>query len=392
MAFNIPTTQDTFDTDLANLESALNQDAPLAEKAFLRVLAAVLALNETSAYKYAAERAMQTLALTATGDDLANIGLEFGVVRKAAEAAVLTIQLPGQNGTFIPATVDFTGDSNGIRYIPNSSAVIAGGFATLDVTAAEAGVIGNLNNGNTMTIGTQVPGAETVATVTATVNTGAEQESEDAFRKRILFEIRTVSGGSNATDHKEWAEEVAGVQRAYPYSGKPFDEIEDSFPGERTVYVQSTTAVDPDGVPPQGLLDEVRQSLLFDPITGDPRPALGLGDENLYVEPIERLSFVVRVIGLDVSQDIEAQVMADIETALTNYFFNLFPFIVGIDFPPDRNDTITDPSVSDVVQDVVAANSGSVEGVQFGFDLNNLLTIYTLNPGELAKLDSVTYA
>lgn len=392
MAFNIPTTQELKDINLANLESALNQNAPLAEKAFLRVLSAVLALEQTGAYKFAAERAMQTLALTATGSDLDNIGLEFGVVRKAAEAAVLEISLPAQNGTVIPATVDFTGDANGVRYLPNSSSIAAGGFAIIDVTATETGVIGNLNIGDTLTIGTQIPGAEIVATVTQVLNTGAEEESEDAYRERVLFEIRTVSGGSNATDHKEWAEEVAGVERAYPYSGKPFDNIEESFPGERTVYVQATTAVDPDGVPPPALLDEVRQSLLFDPITGDPRPALGLGDENLFVEPIERLSFVVRIINLNISPDIEAQVKADIETALTNYFFNLFPFIVGIDFPPDRNDTITDPSVSDIVQDVVAANSGSVEGVQFGFDLNNLLTLYILNPGELAKLDSVTYA
>ena len=150
MGQNIPTTNEMKEQNLANLESRLGQNAPLANKAFLRVIAIMEALQYTSLFKFGANRVKQNLALTATDEGLGKLGVEYGVTRKAAEAAVLTISLPGTNGTPIPATVDFIGDANGVRYFPNSSSVIAGGFAVFDVTAEETGVVGNLQVGDTL--------------------------------------------------------------------------------------------------------------------------------------------------------------------------------------------------------------------------------------------------
>ena len=53
MSLSIPTTQESKDTNLANLEGQLGQTSPLADKAFLRVLAAMEALGvATPLYKY----------------------------------------------------------------------------------------------------------------------------------------------------------------------------------------------------------------------------------------------------------------------------------------------------------------------------------------------------
>lgn len=389
----IPTTQQIKDQNLANLESQLNQTSPLNDKAFLRVLSAVEAILGTSLYKFGIDRIKQVLTTTAGEEGLTDLGAEYGVPRKVTVAAVLTIALPGTNGTIIPATRTFVGDSNGVRYSIDASATITGGFAAISITAQDAGVIGNLNNGDTLSIDTQVSGAETVATVTATTTTGADQENLEDWRIRILDVIRAPGGGGNAADYRNWSQEVAGVARAYPYAGKPRG-VPSSSPPDRTVYVESTTAINSDGIPPTSLLDDVRDSITTDPLTGLSRQPLGLTDETLFVEPIIRTSFFVQITGLSVDPSIETSVKAEIENQLLAYFIGLNPFIDGVDATIDRNDLITDPTVANVIQDVLSANGGTAQSTAFGVNLGTFISQYQLEMGETAKLsdtNGITY-
>ena len=390
----IPTTKQITAQNIANLEATLNQTTPLNDKAFNRVLSATEAVMFTSLYKFGVDRIMQVFATTANRDGLIVLGNEYGVNIKVAVAAVLTITLPGTNGTIIPATNEFTGDSNGVRYSVDASATVTGGIATISVTANQTGVIGNLNNGETLTISNQVAGAETVATVTATTTTGAEEEATEAYRIRILDVIRAPGGGGNAADYRNWSQEVAGVARAYPYAGLPAALLLDSSPAERTVYVESTTAIDSDGIPPQSLLDQVRDSITTDPDTGLSRQPLGLTDDTLYVEAIFRTPFFVQITGLTVDASIEATVKAEIETQLMAYFRGISPFIDGVDAPIDRNDLITDLTVSNVVQDVLLSIGGTAQSVAFDILFGGSLPEYQLGQGETAKLsdtNGITY-
>ena len=390
----IPTTKQITDQNIAGLEAQLNQTTPLNDKAFNRVLSAVEAIMFTSLYKFGLDRTMQVLATTANREGLIVLGNEYGVPIKVAASTVLTITLPGTNGTIIPATNEFTGDSNGVRYSVDASAIVTGGIATISVTANSSGVIGNLNNGETLTISNQVAGAETVATVTATTTTGAEEEATEAYRIRILDVIRAPGGGGNSADYRNWAQEVTGVARAYPYSGLPAALLLDSTPAERTVYVESTTAIDSDGIPPQSLLDQVRVSITTDPETGLSRQPLGLTDDTLYVEAISRISFFVRITGLTVDSSIEATVKAEIETQLKAYFRGISPFIDGVDASIDRDDLITDLTVSNVVQDVLLLTGGTAQSVAFDILLGGSLPEYQLGQGETAKLsdaNGITY-
>lgn len=394
MSYNIPTTQETIDQFLANFEAELNQTSPLNDKAFLRVASVTEGMVFTSIFKYAAYKVKQTLAITASRAGLITIGNDLNLPIKPAEATVLEATLPGTDTTVIPQTIDFIGDANGVRYFLDSSATIGTptpGVAELSMTAEDAGVVGNLQVGDTLSIGTQVAGAETVATVTAITNTGAEEEGTEAYRVRVLDRLRAVFGGGNAADYREWAQEVAGVTRAYPYRGKPVLLLAESFPPERTVYIEADTTIDPDGIAPQSLLDEVRASITTNPTTGKARQPAGLTDETLFVETIARTIFFVQITNLTVNQDIEATVKSEIASALTAYFLNIKPFVTGLDAEFDRNDKITDLSISNVVQDVLSANGASGQAVQFGVIVGFFLDEYQLNAGELAKLGGVNY-
>lgn len=392
MANQIPTTQELTDQYLTIIEGKINQTSPLADRAYNRTLSQLLAMIGTLFNKLGAERILQNLAQTATGDDLDRLGAEVDIIRIPSEPAQLTATIPGTDGNVIPITVDFVGDGNGVRYDLDAAATVSGGQAILNLTAQEEGVVGNLNISDTLSIGTQVAGVETTATVTVIDNVGAERETNDEYRERVLTALQGATGGSNAQDYKTWAEEVAGVAEAYPFSGQPFDEPPPtSFPGDRTVYIEATTDIHPDGIPPSPLLDEVRTALNTDPVTGLSRPALGLIDSTLFVEPIIRTEIFVTISGLSVDPDVLAATKNQILSALTTHIFNIPMFVTGIDPPQDRADTITSLSLSDVVQDIIKANGGVAEMVIFGTSPAQDLPGYTLDPGELTKLGSIVY-
>ena len=392
MAILIPTTQQIIDTNIAILESALGETAPIQDKAFLKVLAAMQALGMTQLFKFGVEGIKQVFAITAIGINLDLIGQEYGVIRKAAEAAVLTITLPATNGTIIPQTVDYVGTLNNVRYKPTAQVTAIGGLATSNVTAQTLGTIGNLNISDTMTIGTQIAGAETIASVTVVVNVGAELETDDAYRERILNVIRPTTGGGNGNDHIIWSLEVAGVTNAYPYTGKPDSPlpgvISSSIPGDRTVFIEVDESLEPDGVPSTAIKDEVRASINTDPVTGFSRPPLGLTDSTLFVEGITRTPIFIKITNIDFGTGVQATIEAEIDTALTTYLRNIKMFIPTVDLPQEQNDKITKLTLGDVVQDVLTANNASAELITFGLvtAVPSPLDSYTLDAGELVKL------
>ena len=389
---SIPTTKEIADQNIANFEAKLGQTVPLNEKAFLRVLAVNEAVLFTSLYKFSLDRLKQNLISTANGDGLDILGNEYGIVRKVAVAAGLQITVPGTAGTVIPATVDFIGDSNGIRYSVDASATVAvSGLATVDITARETGDTGNLSIGDTLTIGTQVAGVTTTGTVTVVTTTGTDREGDDDYRVRIFDVVRAPGGGGNAADYRNWAQEVSGVKRAFPYAGLPTSISGISSPPDRTVYVESTTDVDADGIPPSSTLSDVRDALTTDPVTGLSRQPLGLTDDTLYVEAITRTGFYVQITGLTVDSSVLATVRSNIETQLETYFLSIDPFVDGVDAVNSRDDIITDLSVSNIVQDVIAAYGGSASSVSFDTISGGSLAEYQMNQGEKAKLLGITY-
>lgn len=394
MSIRIPTTAEIAAQAIAKYQAALNQTVPPVDKSFLNVQSGVEALLITGLYKFALERSLQNLALTASGADLERLGSEYGVNKKLAEAAVYTIELPAVTGTNIPGTSAFIGDDNGERYTMSDSVIAAAGVAIILVTAENPGVSGNLDVGSTMSIDSQVSGAETTATITVIENIGTEEEAEEAYRQRILDQIRAVNGGGNIADYRKWSEEVAGVFRAYPYAGNPVDLITNdgsSVPPERTVFIEADTSIDEDGIAPQGLLDEVRESITADPVTGIERQPLGLTDDTLFVESIRRTGFYVRITGLSVDPAQEGNAKADIEDAISLYFRTIKPFISGLDPSFTKNDLITQFSLSTVIDDVLVVYGASALAVGFGITLGVFLSSYTLGAGELAKLIQVDY-
>lgn len=393
MAVNIKTTQELIDNNLTILETNLNQTSPLNDKAFLRVMAVMAGMNTTQQNKLIIDRALASLALTALGNDLDTIGINYGVIRKPAVAAQFDASTTGTNGVVISSTIPYVGDSNGERYFPDTNETIAAGTATLNLTAQNTGIAGNLQVSDTLTIGSLISGASNAATVTSLTTSGTERESDDDYRVRVLDEIRTVGGGSNLADHRTWTQGVTGVARAYPYTGQaPFSGSYNYRTGVRTVFVQALESIDIDGIAPAGLLDDVRDAINIDPITGDARPCLGSTDETLYVESISRDDIYFEIENLTIpnaSQETAAK--ADLEAELSIYAKSIAPYVEGLDSEVDRNDTVTAVTASEHITDVLKKYSGYATGVILKNQWGTPTDYITPIPGHLLRLDGITY-
>lgn len=213
----IPTTQENFDNYLSYLETELGQTAPVQDKAFLRVLASLLARQDKAFYQYAIERTKQNLVLTATGTGLNTLGTESFIPRKQAVKAVMTATIT--TNVDVPALTTFIADSTKDLYRTTALASPSAGVATLNLESVLGGADYTLAVDDTLTIQSQIAGCNQTATITVIVTNGLDRETDTAYRRRIQNAIRTVGGGGNNADYRTWSEAVDGVERAFPYSG-----------------------------------------------------------------------------------------------------------------------------------------------------------------------------
>ncbi len=157
----------------------------------------------------------QIFADSAEHDQLVRHAAIYGIRRKAAIAASGRVSLTGTNGATVPIGARLL-RADGVEYLASSSAVIAGGVATLAVTALEGGTASNAEAGQRLTFASPIGGINAVAIVAAGgLTSGAEEEGDEPLRARLIDRIQQPPHGGNASDYRAWALEVAGVTRAW---------------------------------------------------------------------------------------------------------------------------------------------------------------------------------
>lgn len=391
MAIDNKTTKEISDNILAQLEAAFGSSMP---KSFTRVLSKVLAGVFIILYKYCGFIALQMFVSTASMQETIVNGrtvvplVEWGRLigagdPRAATKAQLLIRVTAETiGSTLPNNTQFSFVPSGVVYMTTTSTVLDSTTTDVVVIAVSdssggggAGIIGNLAANSVLSLANPLSGVSRSALVLSQVEAGTEAETADQYRQRVLTRFQQRPQGGAYADYKLWAEDTPGVATAYPYTS--------DFPGQVKVYIESS--VDADGIPTTGLLQDALDSINYDNATGSAtrRPVSAL--VNTF--PITRAGFSVEVQGLSVEN--EPDVRALISQALTNYFLNREPFLVGLTIPP-RQDRITQAAVSGVVDDIVSLANGVFTDVVLSKD-SSPITTYTLGQGEKAKLAGVTY-
>lgn len=217
MPFTRPTLPELIDRAAADIESRLPDADARLRRSVLNVLVRMHAGSVHGLYGYLDWLAKQLMIDTAELEHLNRWASIWGVTRRAATAAAGNVTFTGTDGASIPAGTTLQ-RSDGVEYTTDALGTIAGGTATVAVTAVVAGAAGNADAGVALTLVSPISGVNSQATVAAGgLAGGADAEVDDLLRERLLARIQQPPHGGADFDYVAWALEVPGVTRAWVY-------------------------------------------------------------------------------------------------------------------------------------------------------------------------------
>lgn len=243
MAFDRPTLREliTQMTTDAEREAGAKQ----LRQSNLRVLPKVFAYACHSLYGFITWILKQLFADTAEAQYLERQASIQGIYRRTASKATGTLTVSYTEGATLPVGTIFMADDQ-TRYETTAEPEV--GSYTVPVQCLETGTIGNREEGQTYTLVSPVTGVDAEA-VGSEMAGGAEAESDESLRERLLYRLRNPPRGGTATDYVAWAKEVPGVTRAW------------CFPKEQgvgTVVVRfATDGLTETGIPTEGMVQIV---------------------------------------------------------------------------------------------------------------------------------------
>lgn len=223
MPYERPTLSELRAEASADIAASLPGVDPLLRFSNLRVLAAILAGMSNEHYGYIDWVAQQAVPFTATDEFLYAWGALKNVYLKAATFAGDATTNGGGAVTFSNCTAGVPIPSgtplargDGATFKTTALVVVnGGGVAVCLVKADVAGADGNCDLGTTLVLATSIPGIQSNSIVTTAVTGGADIETQDEFRSRMLQVYANPPQGGAAADYIDWALQVAGVTRAW---------------------------------------------------------------------------------------------------------------------------------------------------------------------------------
>lgn len=331
-------------------------------------------------YGYQDWIAKQAVPFTATDEFLEGWAALKGVIRKPA-----TVAGPGAV-TFINCTPgkEIVGElpivrGDGVQFVVTQGAVVDGdGEAVIQVSAVLAGAAGNTDVGVVMTLGVAIAGVQSSGLVTTAIAGGADTETDNDLRNRMLAAYQNPPQGGAAADFSNWALEVPGVTRAWcrPHGL-----------GAGTVlvyFMMDLVRADDDGFP-QGTNGVA---------TLETRASAAVGDQLVvanYIFPLQPVTALVYAYAptpspvnftIDNISGASAEVKAAIDAAIDDVFFRKGS--PGAVLLPDGTEGGT-VDLSDL-ESAIAAVAGTA-----GFVLTAPADNITVAAGALATRGSVVY-
>lgn len=291
MAFDRPTLREliTQMTTDAEREAGAKQ----LRQSNLRVLPKVFAYACHGLYGFIAWILKQLFPDTAEKQFLERQASIQGIYRRAASKATGTLTVSYTEGATLPVGTIFMADDQ-TRYETTAEPEV--GSYTVPVQCLETGTVGNREAGQTYTLVSPVVGVDAEA-VGSEMAGGAEAESDESLRKRLLFRLQNPPRGGAKEDYIAWAEEVPGVTRAW------------CFPKEQgigTVVVRfATDGMTEDGIPTSGMVQIVSDYIAeVAPVTATP----------YVVAPVAKpVNFRIKDLIPD-SESVRAQVEAELKS------------------------------------------------------------------------------
>lgn len=217
MAWDRPTLTELVSRISGDIEQRVTGSDKLLRRSLLKIFSIVIAGAIHLTYSFLTYMAENLFAATADIDGLQSIGSEYGLTQNGSVQAEGEADIVGTNGYDVTAGTELQ-DSGGVLFTVQSTVTIASGVATLSLIANEGGEDGNKDEGAILTFLTQPDGVTGNATVNATeITGGADEETTEEFRQRILRRKQNPPYGGIETDYENWMLEYTNVSRAWAF-------------------------------------------------------------------------------------------------------------------------------------------------------------------------------
>jgi uncharacterized phage protein gp47/JayE len=225
MPFQRPTLSDLRSQVAADISSGVPGADGLLRFSNLGVLGTVLAGLAQLHYGYLDWIALQATPYTATDEYLEAWAALKGIIRNPATAATGTATFTGTNGAVLSSGA-LLARGDGYVYQTTATGTIASGTVTVPVKAilpiidpvdnpTGGGALGNAPSGTVLTLQSTVAGIQSAGVVAAAMTGGADVETDDSLRTRMLQEYQNPPQGGDLEDYIGWALDVPGVTRAW---------------------------------------------------------------------------------------------------------------------------------------------------------------------------------
>lgn len=150
---------------------------------------------------------------TAIGADLDLVAGVYAVTRRAAAYAEGVVTFTGTVGTQIMENVPVSTAAGLLFLVTAAGEIPAGGTVDLPVLSLLDGARGNVDALAIDRLPTPIVGISAVSNALA-ISGGADLESDDGLRARLLLRLRMPSASGTQADYIRWALEVSGVGAA----------------------------------------------------------------------------------------------------------------------------------------------------------------------------------
>lgn len=219
MPFSRPTLSDLRNQVAQDIASAVPGADALLRFSNLRIIGDALAGLAYLHYGYLDWIAKQSVPFTADEEFLEAWAALKKVYRKSAASASGVVTFSASSGAVVPAGIGIT-RSDGVAYTSTADATESGGTVAVSATAdadqsGQTGAFGNADVGTSMSLASAVTGVQSTGSVTTAFIGGADIETDDAFRSRMLEVYQAPPQGGAEADYVEWAKDISGVTRAW---------------------------------------------------------------------------------------------------------------------------------------------------------------------------------
>lgn len=134
-------------------------------------------------------------------------GQDFGIPRQPATAAQSPqVRVTGVNGTVIaPGDLTFLYQATNVLYSNVNGGTISGGQIDVQVQCQVTGQVGNVEAPDTLQVVSPPSGVNATASLLQTMADGADIETFDSYRARLLEREQQPPAGGNETDYPNFA-------------------------------------------------------------------------------------------------------------------------------------------------------------------------------------------